>query len=161
MIVPLGPGLVELSQLFTTLKMICNNSARMIFERIIMKLSWVCTDNSEKEKIIRLFLKGFFDMDSFWSFIELVTMLLLFFGFFFFFFFWPWDMWDLSFRTRVWTCTPCIGRWSPNHWTAREAPWPPFICLFSHFLGFAHAQNMWTLHIRSVDAPLMGIGRVG
>ena len=39
MIVPLGPGLVELSQLFTTLKMICNNSARMIFERIILKLS--------------------------------------------------------------------------------------------------------------------------
>ena len=36
---PLGPGLVELSQFFTTLKMICNNSTRMIFERIILMVN--------------------------------------------------------------------------------------------------------------------------
>ena len=27
---------------------------------------------------------------------------------------------DLSSPTRNWTCTPCIGRRSLNHWTARE-----------------------------------------
>ena len=64
-------------------------------------------------------------------------------------------MWDLSFPTRVWTLTPCIGRWSANHWMAKEVPWPSFICLFSHFLDFASAQNTWTLHIRSAD-PLYG-----
>lgn len=40
---------------------------------------------------------------------------------FFFFnilFFWPWGMWDLSSRTRDWTCTPCMGRQSLNHCTA-------------------------------------------
>ena len=34
--------------------------------------------------------------------------------------FWPRGMWDLSFLTRDWTCTPCSGRWSLNHWTIRE-----------------------------------------
>ena len=29
-------------------------------------------------------------------------------------------MWDLSFLTRDWTCTPCIGKWNLNHWTSRE-----------------------------------------
>ena len=37
-----------------------------------------------------------------------------------FIYFWPWDMWDLSSPTRDWTRTPCIGRWSPSHWTTRE-----------------------------------------
>ena len=36
--------------------------------------------------------------------------------------FWPWGMWDLSYLTWDQTCTPCIGRWSLNHWTAREVP---------------------------------------
>ena len=31
-------------------------------------------------------------------------------------------MWDLSPPTRDWTCTPCVGRWSPSHWTTREVP---------------------------------------
>ena len=29
-------------------------------------------------------------------------------------------------RTRA----PCIGRWTPNHWTTREVPSPFFNCLF-------------------------------
>ena len=35
-------------------------------------------------------------------------------------------MWDLSSPTRGQTCSPCIGRWSLNPWTAREVPhgWP-------------------------------------
>ena len=36
--------------------------------------------------------------------------------------FWPWGMWDLSSPTKDWTCTPCFGRQSPNHWTTREVP---------------------------------------
>ena len=41
---------------------------------------------------------------------------------FMFCFFWPWDMWGLSSPTRDWTCTPYIGRWSPNHRTTWEVP---------------------------------------
>ena len=36
--------------------------------------------------------------------------------------FWPRGFWDLSSPTRDWTGIPCIGRWSLNHWTAREVP---------------------------------------
>ena len=34
--------------------------------------------------------------------------------------FWPRDRWDLSSLTWNWTCAPCTGRRSLNHWTARE-----------------------------------------
>ena len=27
---------------------------------------------------------------------------------------------DLSFQARDWTCPPCLGNWSHNHWTAGE-----------------------------------------
>ena len=37
--------------------------------------------------------------------------------------FWPQGMWDPSSPTRDRTRTPCIGRWSLNHWTTREVPW--------------------------------------
>ena len=33
-------------------------------------------------------------------------------------------IWDPSSLARDWTCTPCIGRWSLNHWTSREVPLP-------------------------------------
>ena len=36
------------------------------------------------------------------------------------FIFLAWGMWDLSSPTRDWTLTPCIGKWSLTHWTARE-----------------------------------------
>ena len=42
-------------------------------------------------------------------------------------------MWDLISPTRDRTRTPCIGRRSPNHWTAREVPvnvFFLFVCLF-------------------------------
>ena len=51
-------------------------------------------------------------------FIEFVTISLL----FYVLVFWPQGMWDLSSLTRDQTCTPCIGRQSLNHWTAREVP---------------------------------------
>ena len=45
---------------------------------------------------------------------------------FMFWFFWSRGMWDLSSPTRDQTRTPCIGRCSLNHWTAREAlNWHP------------------------------------
>ena len=51
-------------------------------------------------------------------FIEFVTILLL----FYVLVFWSQGMWDLSSPTRDRTHTPCIGRQSLNHWTAREVP---------------------------------------
>ena len=43
-------------------------------------------------------------------------------------------MWNLTSPIRAWSHTPCIGRWSLNHWTAREVscgtqvfyPWDNF-----------------------------------
>ena len=55
-------------------------------------------------------------------FIEFVTILLL----FYVLIFGPRGMWDLSSWTRDRTRTPCIGRQSLNHWTAREVPSFPF-----------------------------------
>ena len=52
--------------------------------------------------------------------IEFVTVLLL----FYVLVLWPWGMFpvDLSSLTRDWTCIPCIGRHSLNHWTTKKAP---------------------------------------
>ena len=35
--------------------------------------------------------------------------------------FWLWNMWDPISPARDQTCTPCIGRWRVNHWTARKS----------------------------------------
>ena len=48
------------------------------------------------------------------DFIEFVTTLLP----FYILGSWPQGMWDPSSLTRVWTCTLCIRRQSPNNWTA-------------------------------------------
>ena len=40
-----------------------------------------------------------------------------------------WGMWDLSSLTRDWTCNPCFGRWSLNHWTIREVPGSVFLIM--------------------------------
>ena len=39
----------------------------------------------------------------------------------------PHCVWDPSSLTRDQTHTPCIGRQSLNHWTAREFPSVPFL----------------------------------
>ena len=76
-----------------------------------------------------LFLRFFLMWTIFKVFIEFVTILFLFYALVF----WLWGMWDLTSPTRNWTCTPCIGRWSPNHWTAREVPEITFLKnKFSH-----------------------------
>ena len=54
--------------------------------------------------------------------------------------FWLWGMWDLSSPTRDWTQTPCTGRWSLNHWTAREV----LLLFYFHFCClcfWCHIQN--------------------
>ena len=51
-------------------------------------------------------------------FVEFVTILFLFYGLVF----WPWSIWALSIPSRDWTHTPCVGRQSLNHCTAREVP---------------------------------------
>ena len=48
-----------------------------------------------------------------------------------FWFFWLQGMWDLSSPTRDRTHTPCIGRQSLNHWTAREVSISVFLCVLS------------------------------
>ena len=80
-----------------------------------------------------LFFKIFLMWTIFKVCIEFVTVLLL----FYFLFLWPWDMWDLSSLTRYWTHTPCVGRWSLNHGTAREVP----LCLFLIYISLL---KMWT-----------------
>ena len=57
-------------------------------------------------------------MDCFQKvFIEFVTISCLFYVMFF-----GQSMWDLGFPAKDQTHTPCIGRWSLNHWTTREVP---------------------------------------
>ena len=60
---------------------------------------------------IKFFFLRFFWCGPFKKSIEFITILLLFYvlGFR------PWAMWDLSFLTKDWTCTPCIG-WQIAFW---------------------------------------------
>ena len=64
----------------------------------------------------------FFDVEHFKVFIKFITILRLFYVSFCFGV-GLWGMWDISSPTRDWSHIPCIGGWSPNHWTAREVPW--------------------------------------
>ena len=64
-------------------------------------------------------------MDHFKVFIEFVTILLLLFVL---------SFWDLSSQRHMWSllpCTPCIERWSLNHWTPREVPLASFEKIFA------------------------------
>ena len=79
-------------------------------------------------KLIKINLCFFFAFFLMWHifkvFVGFVTVLLLFYALFF----WPWVMWDPRSPTRDWTHTPCMGRWSLNHWTAMKVP---FLFLFT------------------------------
>ena len=82
--------------------------------------------------IIYLLLKFFFKIWAIWKdFIEFVTILLQYiyiyihihiyiYIYFMFWVFWPWGMWNLCSLTRDRTHTPCIGRWSLDHWITTE-----------------------------------------
>ena len=56
---------------------------------------------------------------------------------------WLQGMWDLSSQIRDWICTPCFGRWSPNHSTARE------ILYYMHCKNHLEKKNH--LERRSID----------
>ena len=71
-------------------------------------------------------------MDHFKVFSKFFTILLL----CFLSFSGRWGMWDLSSLTRGWTCTPCIGRWSLNHWIVKEVPLDVFLTPPLWTLGF-------------------------
>ena len=43
--------------------------------------------------------------------------------------FWPRSLWDLGSQTGDQTRTPCIGRWSLNHWATRGVPIQALDCL--------------------------------
>ena len=75
-----------------------------------------------------IFLQFFLMWTILKVFIEFVTILLLFSGFGFL----AQGIWDVSSPTMDQTCTPCIGRWSLNHWTTREVP----------TLGFRQASSL-------------------
>ena len=85
-------------------------------------LSFKCCNTETATWIIPAFLSFFLSL--YWIFYNIASVLC---------FFWGrggrgyWGMWDLSSPTRDGTQPPCIGRWSPNHWTAREVPCPVFI----------------------------------
>ena len=82
-------------------------------------------------------------------FIEFVTILFVFcFGF------WLQDTWDLSSLNRDWTHTPCIRRWSLNHWTARDSPGFAFIGLSPHFLC---SLIWWQFLVFSLDSFCFGL----
>ena len=100
-------------------------------------------------------------MDHFLKvFIEFVTILLL----FYVLVFWPRGMWDLSSSTRDRTCTPCIGRQSLNHWTAREVPQNDVI-----LIGNLRTVRNASMHIQfnkpsgrmDLKRPRLDTGRLG
>ena len=75
---------------------------------------------SEGIRFSAVFFSFFFPLmwAIFIVFIEFVTILPL----FYILVFWPQCTCDLSSPIRDRTRTPCIGRWSLNHWTTREVP---------------------------------------
>ena len=82
------------------------------------------------------------------TFLKSVLNLFLFYGLVF----WPQGMWDLSFPTKDWTCTPCLGKWILlNHWTTREVRLYALLMstgrIPSTFGNFGF-QVTWHLHTR-------------
>ena len=61
----------------------------------------------------------------------------------FFFFFLLWGIWGLSTPIRDGTWTPCIERYSPNHWPAREVPASQ--CLFALKPVTMYAHHLFKL----------------
>ena len=64
------------------------------------------------------YLKIFLMWTIFKVFIEFTTIFFL----FYVLVSWLQGMWELRSLTKDQACTPCIGRWTFIHWTAREVP---------------------------------------
>lgn len=66
----------------------------------------------------------------------------------------PYSMWDLVPLIRDGNCTPCIGRWSPNHWTARKVPcqcFLTFIMLVFRVLRYGDSKTKDKMQFLSDD----------
>ena len=88
-------------------------------------------------------------------FIKFVTMLLL----LYVLVFWPWLMWNLSSLTKDWTCTPCIGKRSLNHWAAREVL-NVFLYLSNQCLGFHEGQIRYMILKLHLQTPQSAIHKL-
>ena len=76
-------------------------------------------------RFILVFFKRFFLCGPFSKvFIEFVTVLFLCFCVLDF---GPWGMWNFSSQTKDWIHTPCIVRWSLNHWTTGKSLFYSFL----------------------------------
>ena len=51
---------------------------------------------------------------------------------------------ELSSTTRAQTCTPCLGRWSFKHWTAREVSMHEFLIVNMLFSFIHWGKASWT-----------------
>ena len=71
--------------------------------------------------------------------------------------FWPRGLWDLSFLSRDWTCTPCIGRQRLNHWTTRESHWWVLISVHSKCasLIIVHLLEKYCSNVRKDIQPCL------
>ena len=65
--------------------------------------------------------------------------------------FWLWGLWDPSSLTRGGNHAPCVGRWSPNHWTSREVPYLCFLLLYNGRVVSDSFVTSWTV---ARQAPL-------
>ena len=54
----------------------------------------------------------------------------------------------VSSRTRDWTCTPCIGRWSLNHWTTSEVPCHYFLNSFFYNCFWSHLNMILQFSVK-------------
>jgi len=81
-----------------------------------------CTQISELRNFFSLlgflcFSFKIFDVERFWSLYWICYNIA---SIWYFALLGAWGMWDPSSVTRDWTHTPCIGRWSLNHWTTKD-----------------------------------------
>ena len=101
----------------------------------------------------------FFKIFFFWRgpFLKSLLNLLQYCFCFMFLVFWPQGMWDLSSPTRDQTGTPRIGRWSLNHWPAREVPPDSLYYSISDSLSLAWVP-LSTVRVKHRCYVLPGVG---
>ena len=97
-----------------------------------------------------LFLQDFLMWTIFKAFIGFVTLLLLFYDSFFR----VRGTWNSSSSTRDWTHTPCIGRWSFNHWITRAVPVLSFSCELTSKIPNVLQRKTGSESIQAPQCPL-------
>ena len=130
-----------------------NTNKTMGWAFVLVGKSYWTQGNELVQKVF--FFKLFFFL--MWTilniFVVLVTVLLL----FYVCFFGPWDLWDLSPPTRDHTQTPCVGRWSPRHWPAREVPVGLFLMLhLLNIYSFGHCAQCFSTSSHDLFTRVIG-----